>query len=421
MPNKYYLIISLALISLIGIYSMFNAGYNPEEDFKPDRNEETILEQPKLEETILKKRDQENEENEEVEDNSNDKEESDSEEVKTSAGVKEIKLHSDNEVECLYKIENITSPKSLAFRPNKDDLWVASLMNRDYGVVVFNTEDGKRKKEIKLPDGGGVEIEFNQDGSLAYVSQMETGRVFEIDAETKEVKETYKTNGDWTKVVKLSKNNLFASNWSSNDISKINLENSSVEKIQTTQTPRGIHISGDYLYVAGFADGEIRKHNLKNNTSETLISTGGAMRDLLGTENYVYASDMASQAVYRINKETDEVQEFAETDNNPNTIRLTKEKEILIVSNRGVNHESGNYNIPGPEWGTILFFDAENGKLLEAIVAGNQPTGLDVSNELFAFSNFLDNEIIICKTPNYDSLKENPSQRVENYKKEIKK
>ena len=51
------------------------------------------------------------------------------------------------------------------------------------------------------------------------------------------------------------------------------------------------------------------------------------------------------------------------------------------------------YYIPGPEWGSILAIDTATGRILDAIVGGNQCTGLDVSPDgsLLAFSDFLDN------------------------------
>ncbi len=89
-----------------------------------------------------------------------------------------------------------------------------------------------------------------------------------------------------------------------------------------------------------------------------------------------------------LKKSSGEVEEFTKTENNPNTIRLTNDEKVLAVSNRGINHQSGNYNIPGPEWGSILFYDAESGKLLDAVVGGNQPTGLSIYEDELAYSNF---------------------------------
>ena len=46
---------------------------------------------------------------------------------------------------------------------------------------------------------------------------------------------------------------------------------------------------------------------------------------------------------------------------------------MLYVSNRGRN--GSNYYLPGPEWGSVLAIDTRTGRILDAIVGGNQPTG----------------------------------------------
>ena len=51
-------------------------------------------------------------------------------------------------------------------------------------------------------------------------------------------------------------------------------------------------------------------------------------------------------------------------------------------------------------------FDISNGRKLDAVVVGNQPTGLDISSDgtTFAFSNFLDSTVEIYKIPLYEEL-----------------
>ena len=78
---------------------------------------------------------------------------------------------------------------------------------------------------------------------------------------------------------------------------------------------------------------------------------------------------------------------------------------VLYMSNRGKDNPK-TYYIPGPEWGTILAIDTTTGTILDAIVGGNQCTGLDVSPDgtLLAFSDFLDNKIRVYSIPPYDTL-----------------
>ena len=119
------------------------------------------------------------------------------------------------------------------------------------------------------------------------------------------------------------------------------------------------------------------------------------------SKGILYFSDMGKAMIFEVNMETDEVKEFAKTKINPNTIVLTPDKKVLIVSNRGANHPSGQINIPGPEFGSILFFDTSNGEKIATLVGGNQPTALDVSPDgrYFIYSNFLDGNLTICEVP----------------------
>ena len=55
------------------------------------------------------------------------------------------------------------------------------------GIRIFDPLTGKKLASINLDDGGGVEIIFSNDNTKAYVSQMETARIFEIDTNTKKV------------------------------------------------------------------------------------------------------------------------------------------------------------------------------------------------------------------------------------------
>ncbi len=332
--------------------------------------------------------------------------------------------------ECLYTIEGIPSPKGISFSPSGEEIWITSLMNKERGVVIFDVQTGKHKKDVVLPDGGGVEVIFNKEGSFAYVSQMETGRVFEIDALEKDIVRTFNTQSAWTKVMALSpkEDYLYASNWSGNDVSVINLETGKTDDIiPTVETPRGLYVSGkgDYLYVAGFRHGELQKINLNTGESKTLFRSGGAMRHIVGNdkEGVIYLSDMAGAVTYKMDVETEEIEEFAKTENNPNTIKLTPDRRVLVVSSRGVNHPSGNYHIPGPEWGTVLLFDAQSGKLVDVLLGGNQPTGLDIeeNGQYLAYSNFLDGEIVVCQLPETEKLLGRDREEVPQYKDKIRK
>ena len=199
---------------------------------------------------------------------------------------------------------------------------------------------------------------------------------------------------------------LFASNWVGNDISLIDLQTGKLlKKLPSVTTPRGIYPEkeGRFLYVAGFDQGEIQKINLETGESSVLYRSQGAMRHIVADEEKqaLYFSDMAQALILQLDMNTDQVKEFAQTNNNPNTIVLTPDKKVLIVSNRGINHPSGRYDIPGPELGTIIFFDTSTGERIASLVGGNQPTGLAVSpdGQHFVYSNFLDGDLGFCQVP----------------------
>jgi YVTN family beta-propeller protein len=331
-----------------------------------------------------------------------------------SPRVVKVQAKIDNEqlVKHFQNINKTPSIKGLAYNYNGTELWGTSLLNKNTGVWVIDTKTGKELKRINL-GGGGVEIIFSDDGSKAYVSQMETAKVFEIDAKTKEVLRTFKSGGTWTKYMVISPDGkkLFASNWISNNISVINLETGKFEKnIKTVKTPRGLYITKDglNLYVAGFENGDIEKINLSNNQRNILIRTGGAMRHIIPDEEkeVLYISDMGRKSIWKISLKDDSAVKFATTDSNPNTIALSPDKKILYVSCRGVNN-SKSYYLPGPTWGSILLFDTETGKMLDAIIGGNQPTALAISPDgaQLSFSDFLDKRIQMWNIPTYEELK----------------
>jgi len=317
-------------------------------------------------------------------------------------------------VKYLMTVKTLASPKGLVFSMDNKEIWVTSALNKHYGIGIYDAITGKNIKNIDLNSKGGVEIILNKDGSRAYVSQMESSSVYEIDTQSKEILRIFKTNGSWTKILALSYDGqkLFASNWSSNDITEIDLANGQIlRKIPVVKTPRGIYPTqdGNYLYVAGFENGDIQKIDLRDLSSKIIFTSGGAMRHLIadGSETKLYVSDMAKNIIWQVDLNTDEVNIFAHTDNNPNTIALSADNKILFVSCRGVNTSADNYTSPGPEWGSVMIFDIVNGKMLDVIIGGNQPTALSLSSssDALAFSNFLDSDIELYAIPAYETLK----------------
>ena len=330
----------------------------------------------------------------------------------------------------LFNVYGVPSPKSLVFSKDGKEIWVSLLLNKRRGISVFDSLTGEKIKDINLDNGGGVEIIFSDNGNKAYVSQMETAKVFEIDTKSKEILRVFNTGSTWTKMMTFSPDAeyLFASNWCGNNVSEIDLKTGElIRQIPTVRTPRGIYITkdGKTLYVAGFDKGEIEKIDLETGLGEVIFESGGAIRHIVADEdkNILYVSDMGKNVIWKVLMENDKVEEFVKTDTNPNTIQLSPNKKILFVSCRGKNYSSTNYYIPGPEWGSVLLFDVETGKMLDAIIAGNQPTALDISPDghLLIFSDFLDGRLEFFEIPSYEVLIQGDGGRSGVYKEELQK
>ena len=163
---------------------------------------------------------------------------------------------------------------------------------------------------------------------------------------------------------------LYVANWTAQDISVIDLETGAVtRKLASVPTPRSLYATSDgaYLYVAGFEGGEIQKIALDTGLGRIVFDDGGAVAHLAGDEKrgVLYASDMALGVVWQLDLETDEVTQLATTDQKPNTIDLSPDGAVIFVACRGANNEV-NFNLPGPQWGTVLLIDPESGEPVAA-------------------------------------------------------
>jgi streptogramin lyase len=197
-------------------------------------------------------------------------------------------------------------------------------------------------------------------------------------------------------------------------------------RIPVADTPRGLWPSedGKTLWVASFGTGELQRVNLRSGKVTTVFSGGGALRHLVADEqrHKLYASDMAKNCVWVTNMRTGKTTKFADVDQKPNTIDLSPNGNVLLVSCRGANNPV-SYYLPGPEWGSILLFGTPDGKPLDAIVGGNQCTALDMSTtgRILAFSDFLDNRLRFYSVPPHEVLKQGGGGRFGVYKAELDK
>lgn len=327
-----------------------------------------------------------------------------------------------------WRADSGGNPKQVAYTPDGEELWVTLLVEGE--LKIFDADNGKLLDTISLGDEhGSVEVIFTEDGETAYVSQMETSSVYEIDVDTRKVRRQISTEGVWSKVMALSpdERTLYVSNWVSDDVSVIDLDKGeTVKRIPTVTKPRGLYVTADgrRLYVAGYEKGAIQRINLRTGHKEVLVRTGSAMRHLVGDPRTktLYASDMGEDAIFEVDMATGKVSKLAEVDDHPNTIQLGLNGRVLFVSCRGRNNPE-SYYLPGPEWGSVVLVDTRTGRLLDAVVGGNQTTGLDVSDDgnRLAFSDFLDGRIRTYAIPSYKTLINGNGGRVQEHYAELEK
>jgi YVTN family beta-propeller protein len=326
----------------------------------------------------------------------------------------------------LGEVRTGSNPKQVVFTPDGKQLWVTLLGG--HGVEVFDVPSLRRKHSIRLGEHGAVEVVFSRDGRTAYASQMETASVWVIDRRTYRVRRRLATGGVWSKVLALSpdQRTMYVANWVSNNVSVIDLRSGRVRRLlPTVRTPRGLWPTPDgrRLYVAGFADGELERIDLRSGRARVLLRTGGAMRHLVGDSQggRLYADDMGTSEAFVVDLASERVRRLAATDSTPNTIDLTPDGRVLYVSNRGRNGPC--YCAPGPEWGSVLAIDTASGRVLDAMVGGNQTTGLDVSADgrLLAFTDFLDNRLSLFTIPPYRVLAAGGGGRAAAHRAELRK
>lgn len=337
----------------------------------------------------------------------------------------------DPEGQILHGLGTITTkgaPKGVSITPDGREAWT-SILNGPPSIEIFDPRTGAKVGEVDIGEYGAVEVIFNRAGTLAYTSQMETAKCFEIDVKTRTVVREFDTKSAWTKWVALSpdEKTLYASNWSGDDVSIIDLSTGRlVDRVRVSNTPRGMYATADgkYLYVAGFDSGWLERIDLATLRVTPVFKDGGALRHIVGDEatGRLFISDMLNDVVWVHDMKTGKTTKFADVDEKPNTIDLSPDGKMLFVSCRGENNPV-SYYIPGPEWGSILVFDTTNGKPLDALIAGNQPTALDVSDDgtLLVFSDFLDNRLRVYEVPDYKTFAKGGGGRYQAHFAEIKK
>jgi DNA-binding beta-propeller fold protein YncE len=330
-------------------------------------------------------------------------------------------------VDCLHVIDTGRRPKQVAFHPNGEELWV-TLLKGPPAVQVFSTGTGALLAEIELNGHGAVELVFAADGRRAWVSQMATPTVFELDTQERRVLRALPTGGRWSKVLALSpdERRLYVSNWLDDDVTELDLASGSqLRHLATAKTPRGLWVSpaGDGLVVASFGSGVLERVELATGERTTLLSGGKSLRHIVADAggSTLYVSDMGRNRVWQVALDGTPARVFASGNANPNTLALSADGQILAVSNRGKN--GAVWPGPGETWGSIGVYDTRDGALLDVIVGGNQCTGLSLSpdDRLLAFSDYQDDRIRLYRLPPVEELRNGGGGRAQSRRRDVKK
>lgn len=293
-------------------------------------------------------------------------------------------------------------PKQVLFSP--DDKYIIMPLLDDNGFDIFSIDEKKIIKRINPPNAsekGFAEGLFIPEKNVFLVSQMTTANLYEYSYPDFEYKRTIATHGVWSKFIAFSKEKqlIAVSNWVSNDISIIDYNSGDcIKKIKTGAAPRGLYFinDGNQIISLSFDAGVIEKFEVDsgNRLDYLKIETAAMRHIVLDSGNTVaYVSDMYHRNIYKIDLNTFKQSGQTKVFNNPNTIDLLKDK-WLFVSSRGPNNKE-DYTKRSPENGKIQIVDTQTMKIVFTVEGGNQPTGLDVSNngKLLCFSNFQDENI----------------------------
>ncbi len=293
-------------------------------------------------------------------------------------------------------------PKQVLFSP--DNKYILMPLLDDNGFDIFSIEEKKIIKRINPPNAskvGFAEGLFIPQKKTFLVSQMTTANVYEYSYPDFKFIRTIPTGGNWSKFIAFSeqKQLLAISNWVSNDVSIIDYKTGECLKmISTGAAPRGLYFieDGKTIISLSFDDGLIEKYDVETGKQLSVIKiASGAMRHIVLNSNNTkaYVSDMYHRLVYEVNLGTFKITGQTQVFNNPNTIKLYKNR-WLFVSSRGPNNKE-DYTKRSPQNGKIQIIDTQTMKVVQAFEGGNQPTGLDISpdGKYLCFSNFQDENI----------------------------
>lgn len=293
-------------------------------------------------------------------------------------------------------------PKQVVFSP--DNRYIFLPLLNDKGVDIFSVAEKKvitRLSTATADKLGYTEGLFIPEKHAFFVSQMTDNSIHEFQYPELTYKRTIATQGEWSKFMAWNKekNIVAVSNWVSNNLSLIDYTTGEVLRLIKTQAaPRGIIFTdkGQSIISLAFDGGAIEKFSVS--TGQLLASIHiekAAMRHIVldDDETTAYISDMFHKSIYQVDLETFSITNTTKVYTNPNTIDLL-DNRWLFVSSRGPNNPI-DYTLPSPVNGKISVIDTSTMETVVSFEGGNQPAGLDISDDgkFFCFSNFQDGNI----------------------------
>lgn len=297
-------------------------------------------------------------------------------------------------------------PKQVLFSP--DNKYIILPLLEDNGFDIFSMKDKKVIKRINPPYSekvGFAEGLFIPEKKALFVSQMTTGNIYEYTYPDFIYKRIISTKGVWSKFIAWDPFSeiLAVSNWVSNDVSIIKYSDGTViKKIKTNKAPRGLYFinDGKELISLAYEGGEIERFETNTWTKTGSISINkSAMRHIVlnDEKTKAYISDMYYCYVYEVDLSTFKITRKTKVYANPNTIDLLNNR-WLFASSRGPNNPV-DYTKRSPSNGKIQIIDITTMQIVQTIEGGNQPTGLDISDDgqYLCFSNFQDENIELYK------------------------
>lgn len=291
-----------------------------------------------------------------------------------------------------------SSPKSCEFSLDGKYIYVTLLGQPHVAVQIYTVDPLEKIAELRpgckdsKNDYGYAEGSFHPGNGRFWFTRMTTGEFFIYHPETDSLESPRPTGGVWTKALEFSPDNkmIAMTNWVSKDISIFNTEKRKmIKRIKVRNIPRGMAwIGNDTLAVAIYGgpkstDGGVEVYDVRSGKCIHYIHKyRSAMRDVRydPETSYMYFDDMRFAKTYKYDWKKREDVSVIDVDSHPNTIKLSKDGKYLFVSCRGPNNPKG-YTLPSLRDGEILVIDTESFTVKAKWAQGNQPTGLDISED----------------------------------------